>query len=547
MRKPDFLIKIADQPFEFEQIQQLNYQTFVEEIPQHNPAINNNKTLRDKFHDENVYIIAVVEKEVIGMLAYRGKRPFSLDEKLPDLDQYFSHGCYPGEVRLLTVKKQYRHFKVFFSLFEKILEYCFDQGHNSIVISAVVTQVKLYRHMGFRAFGPLLFSGSTHFQAMIIDLVNIKYKMNKNEHNPLNKLFQTAYLLPGPVRSFKGVEEAFAQPPISHRTTLFKDLFLKTQTLLANLVNANYVQIMMGGGTLANDMVALQLKQLNEPGLILANGEFGERLIQHATRAGLVFKVIHKEWGLSFSKDEIANKIKSNTVKWVWAVHCETSTGMINNLAMLNSISENFHIKLILDCVSSFASVPLDLSKVFLASGSSAKAIGAKTGLAFVFHNQLFPKCLNLPAVLDLGYYISHQGIPFTLSSSLLIALKTALEWFNNPGIWFRTQQLSFLIRQALKEKGVSVLLDESLSSPAIITVTLPKSINSKYVGDRFTEQGILLHYNNSYLQTRNWIQIVLMGRLAYRDVKKLLNNISFFLEEYDNKLVSMSSEFNFS
>ena len=49
------IYKIANTAEEYEQIFKLNYETFVEEIPQHEK--NETKKLKDMFHDENIYII----------------------------------------------------------------------------------------------------------------------------------------------------------------------------------------------------------------------------------------------------------------------------------------------------------------------------------------------------------------------------------------------------------------------------------------------------------------------------------------------------------
>lgn len=49
-------IKIADQPCEFVAIHRQNYQTFVQEIPQY--KINEHQKLIDRFHHENMYVIA---------------------------------------------------------------------------------------------------------------------------------------------------------------------------------------------------------------------------------------------------------------------------------------------------------------------------------------------------------------------------------------------------------------------------------------------------------------------------------------------------------
>jgi hypothetical protein len=50
-----YVVKSADSETEFDQIFALNYHTFVEEIPQHEP--NAVRKLKDKFHENNTYII----------------------------------------------------------------------------------------------------------------------------------------------------------------------------------------------------------------------------------------------------------------------------------------------------------------------------------------------------------------------------------------------------------------------------------------------------------------------------------------------------------
>ena len=71
--------KIARTEKEFEAIARLNYETFVEEIPQHEPDPSGMRV--DEFHLENVYVIVMKDQELAGMVAFRGERPFSLDQK----------------------------------------------------------------------------------------------------------------------------------------------------------------------------------------------------------------------------------------------------------------------------------------------------------------------------------------------------------------------------------------------------------------------------------------------------------------------------------
>ena len=89
----DLRIKVATEAWEFEQIHQLNYRTFVEEIPQHAP--NPEGRLVDRFHAENRYVIVLHGRELVGMVAIRHQRPFSLDSKVPNLDAHLPAGS-PG-------------------------------------------------------------------------------------------------------------------------------------------------------------------------------------------------------------------------------------------------------------------------------------------------------------------------------------------------------------------------------------------------------------------------------------------------------------------
>lgn len=160
--------KIASEPAEFEQIHRLNYTTFVEEIPQHHA--NPSQALVDKFHHENTYIICLDHGQLVGMLAVRAKRPFSLDAKLTHLDSYLPPGRRLCELRLLAIERQYRKGWVFWGLSKLLVELCLQQGYDLALISGTTRQQKLYRHLGFVPFGPLVGESGAQFQPMYLSL-----------------------------------------------------------------------------------------------------------------------------------------------------------------------------------------------------------------------------------------------------------------------------------------------------------------------------------------------------------------------------------------
>src|SRR5206468_9873808 len=119
----------------------------------------------------------------------------------------------------------------------------------------------------------------------------------------------TANFLPGPVDSSAGVRRAFASAPVSHRGEQFLVDVDALRAALCRLVGANHVQLLSGSGTLANDVIAAQLSLLDAPGIILSNGEFGERLIDHARRMRLSFDAVRLTWGDVFDVNEVARRL----------------------------------------------------------------------------------------------------------------------------------------------------------------------------------------------------------------------------------------------
>jgi aspartate aminotransferase-like enzyme len=232
------------------------------------------------------------------------------------------------------------------------------------------------------------------------------------------------------------------------------------------------------------------------------------------------------EWGKIFRRHEIEHALEATpNVGWLWAVHSETSTGVLNDLAMLKQVCAERGILLCMDCISSIGTVRVDLSGVYLASGVSGKGLGSFPGLSMVFYNhKILPAPNALPRYLDLGLYAANQGVPFTVSSNLLYALRTALRRFASKGSFDEIRDLSFWLRFKLRELGFRIVAPEEHASPAVVTIPLPQTISSERMGRQLEETGYCLSYKSQYLLKRNWIQICLMGECSRKTLLPLLD-----------------------
>ncbi len=524
--------KVATEPWEMEAIHRLNYRTFVEEIPQHDH--NDEGRLVDKFHDTNTYIICVSGGVLAGMAAIRFGRPFSLDGKLPDLDAHLPPGRKWCEIRLLAVEKKFRGSALTAGLLRLIASEAAARGIDAGVISATTRQLKLYRHLGFEPFGPLVGREGAWFQPMHSSMEKffasspaLAAETVENTSLPavLTAPAHPVNLLPGPVAISSAVREAFIQEPVSHRATAF---IHDVQTLrhdLCILTGANYAQIMLGSGTLANEVVCAQISRLESPGLVVSNGEFGERLADQARRSWLTHEHLCLPWGHALDIGKLDALLDRHPeVRWLWTTHCETSTGALNDLEALKHLCAARDIRLVIDAISTVGLVPVDLSGVWMAACASGKGLAAHPGIAIVFHNDAVdPAPDKLPRYLDLGLYASGDGVPFTQSSNLVYSLKTSLETTCWQDKIVRTRRLHDLVRPGLAALGATFVMAESSSCPAVITLPMRHGVDSLEVADRLEAAGFLLSCRSAYLSTRNWLQICLMGELTESDLQSLL------------------------
>ncbi len=504
-----YRFKVATEPHEFEGVHRLNHRTFAGEIPQHAPDPSGH--LVDRFHEANTYVVALRDEAVVGMVCVRGDRPFSLDAKLPDLDALVPPGHVLCEVRLLSVDPDCRSGVVFRGLATALARQCLDDGYTLGLISGTDRQQRLYRHLGFVPFGPAVGTAAARFQPMYLPLG----ALYSHAFTPGEASGEADTFLPGPVSLRPGVAEALRAPPVSHRGAAFDVLFEAVRGQLQHLTGARNVQVLLGSGTLANDAVAGQISLTDAPGVVLSAGEFGERLADHAARAGLTAHVARQPWARPFRRADVEAALDACPgAGWLWAVHCETSTGVLTDLGMLRDVCAARSVRLCVDAISTLGTLPVDLRGVWLAAGVSGKALGSVAGLALVFHDEaLASGAGRLPRVLDLDLYARAGGVPFTQSSPLVGALHAALDHLDTrPNRLAATAADAAWLRAELHTRGITVVTPEDAAAPGMVTFEAPRGCASADVGERMDAAGFRLSYQSGYLLDRGWLQVSLMG-----------------------------------
>jgi aspartate aminotransferase-like enzyme len=357
-------------------------------------------------------------------------------------------------------------------------------------------------------------------------------------------------LLPGPVALSDVVMQAFHGVPISHRSAVFIDLYQEMRSRLSEMVGGLQPVVLCGSGTLANDAVAANLRSAfgDAEGLVIANGEFGERLMRQAACAGLNCRKLKFGWGSPWSFRAIEKELE-NRPAWIWAVHLETSTGVLNDLSRLTGMASQHGIPIAADCVSSLGVVDLcDAGlKLFLATGVSGKALASYAGLAFVFLSREAIGVLDGKTIcptFNLVGALRSVGPVSTLPSPLVMAALEALRE-NYDGEVGRTaryehyDELGRWTRARIREAGLDILATEQDAAPTITTFPLTAT---GFAQDCLSA-GFRIAHESDYLRSRGWGQIATMGNLSREALEPLFTSIASRVESPRGVTVVTSHE----
>lgn len=538
IRIGDVVFKKAERDDELSQVHALNYSTFVREIGQH--PDRGGPLLIDKYHDKNLYLVAKRGPRVVAMLAVHDRAPFSVAARMPD-PAWIERNCrWPLEVRLLTVCPRERQSLVLPGLLWSLYRLALAAGYSHLLASGVRQQLRLYQRLGFSPLGPEQPSGQAFFTPLALEVRRAPPQVKRIARRlermaglaPLPGRGGTISLQPGPPQWSPLVRRALRSRAISHRDPRFIARFERVRRVLGEMAGGVDAALSTGSGTTANESIAAALAAL-EPagsGLILINGEFGERLAAMAERWGLDFRCFRWDWGQPWRLEEVEGALAGLPDEgWVWGVHCETSTGVLNPIERLIDAASRRGIEVCLDCVSSLGSVPLDLRGVLLASGVSGKCLGAVAGLAVLLGDAARVRRRvrgTMPCSLDVRAAFEADGPRFTMSSVLVNALAAALRRYSSllqrERVYAECARLGALVRGGVSRLGSRPLAEASVASPIVTTFAPPLGYSAEHFGLLCRGYGFEINTRSAYLRARGLGQIATMGDVHAADCQRL-------------------------
>jgi 2-aminoethylphosphonate-pyruvate transaminase len=303
---------------------------------------------------------------------------------------------------------------------------------------------------------------------------------------------------------------------------------------------------MQGSGTFAvESTIGSVLPRKEGKLLVLSNGAYGERIARIASVLGISVTEESCEETRSPECGRLAELLRDDSsISHVAVVHCETTTGILNDIEQLGKIVKAHGKTYIVDAMSSFGGIPMDVAKWgidFLIS-SSNKCIQGVPGFGFVIARQAeLEKCAGRARSLSLDLYDQWNAMEngngkwrFTSPTHVVRAFIQALHELKEEGgvvaRHSRYQANQTLLSEGMKAMGFTPLLDASLQSPIITSFLYPQNRSFTFIElyNAVKDEGYILYPGK--ISKTDTFRVGNIGDVHADDIKGLLRAVGKFM-----------------
>ncbi|MBM4257878.1 MAG: 2-aminoethylphosphonate aminotransferase [Deltaproteobacteria bacterium] len=356
---------------------------------------------------------------------------------------------------------------------------------------------------------------------------------------------QHILLNPGPVNVSPRVQQALLRGDLCHREEEFSDLLvaIRTKLLQAFAPSGGYTAVpVTGSGTLAVESMVSSALPDGKKLLVINNGVYGERMLRMAEAHRIPTVELRYEWTQRPDLHQIETTLRDDpAIHAVAYVHHETTTGLLNLVTEVGTITHRAGRWLLLDAVSSLAAEDLDLVRdhVDLCACTANKCVQGLPGVSFVLVRnegmaamQQYPRrslYLHLPL-----HWEAHErrSIPFTPSVQTWYALDAALDELLEETVAKRVQRhraAAQLLREGFTRLGLKALLPAAHQSNTLTSLLLPEGMTYPRMHDSLKERGFVIYEGQGKLAT-GIFRVANMGHLTLDDFRRFLGALEAVL-----------------
>lgn len=302
-------------------------------------------------------------------------------------------------------------------------------------------------------------------------------------------------LTPGPLSTSESVRNAMLQDWCTWDKDYNEGIVTPIRKGLldiAGLDEENYTTVLLqGSGTYCVEATIGAAVKPSDKLLILANGAYGKRMAEIATYYHINYELVSLH-ETELITGEVAHKAleKYPDITHLSMVHSETTTGLLNPIEEVAEVIKGKNITFIVDAMSSFGGVPIDIRKLdidFLIS-SANKCIQGVPGFGFIIakKEKLMATKGNARS-LSLDIYAQWETMEkgngkwrFTSPTHVVRAFFQAMKELNEEGgirvRYERYQENHRVLVEGMRKLGFKTSLPDASQGPIITSFLYPNA-----------------------------------------------------------------------
>lgn len=354
---------------------------------------------------------------------------------------------------------------------------------------------------------------------------------------------RTLLLTPGPLSTSEATRAALGRDWGS-REPAFIALTSRVRVRLCGLAGGtpgHETVLLAGSGTTAVEAAIGSLVPRDGRLLVLVNGAYGQRMVTIAERIGRDVEALRWAETEPVAAAQVAARLRDDRrITDVAVVHCETTTGLLNPLEAIAGVVEAAGRRLLVDAMSSFGALPLDLARLRASAvmASANKCLEGVPGVAFVIAERTHlrnSRGCSPSLTLDLeaqwrGFEANGQW-RFTPPVQVLAALDAALDQLDAEGgpparlARYRTNQAALV--HGMRALGFETLLPDALQAPIIVTFTEPQGrFDFASFYEALAGRGIVIYPGK--LTERPSFRIGCIGAIDEQDIARAVASVAW-------------------
>lgn len=274
----------------------------------------------------------------------------------------------------------------------------------------------------------------------------------------------------------------------------FVEFYKNTCDKIGNIINTkNPVYILSGEGILGLEAACTSLTEPGDRVLVLDNGIYGRGFKDFVEMYGGEGVFFSDDYNKAIDINKLSKFLeKDHNFKYATIVHCDTPTGVLNDLSKICPMLNEYGILSVVDSVSAMGGeeIRVDDWNVDIALGGSQKAFSAPTGLTMVSISELAKDKMKNRKTPVMGFYCNlniwenyyrDKWFPYTMPISDIMGLSKACDNILEEGIQNvlnRHEKIASATKKAVTEYGLQLFLEGGYSN-TVTAVKIPENIGA--------------------------------------------------------------------